>query len=284
VSFAGLTQGEIFGRLFLLFYAPQFVWLLLARFFALIPDNDVLAGDAVIAGLVLVFAVVFLDARTSNLPVLPWALVAVVPLIGWWLYARARGTALQRRSPAAGFDAGAVFNIFGSQSLTLVTALSPEECAARLRSRVVSLWAPLTWFARSADRPLQGRVSDRAFALKVRHVLTRPTLLDEARGRLTPEASGTAIDVRIGAGTFDRGFAILWVGFVLFWTILVFGATRSGQDGVPADLALVPLGMISFFVVIVGVVRWIGRDDRDVLLAILTRDLEAREDGSRRPA
>src|SRR5207244_4252240 len=104
---------------------------------------------------------------------------------------RVRGRALAAEPP---LDSPgrvlALLNIFSSRRYRLNTPLGLEECVARLRRRSASRWSPLTWFARSAERPLLGRVSQKGFALKVRHVLTRPTMLDEARGRFSADATG----------------------------------------------------------------------------------------------
>jgi hypothetical protein len=283
VSLARLTREEIFTRLFLLFYAPQFVWFALRFFFGVIPPEDVRTSwVAVLAGLVLVFATVFRDATVANLAAPRWAAISLIPFVGWWLYARARVPARVPSTFVTRSSLVSIFNIFASQRLRLVTSLPPADCATRLRSRVVSMWSPLSWFARSADRPLIGRVSDHSFALKVRHPMARPTMFDEARGSLAGDPRGTAIELRIGVSRFDRGFAVLWVGFVVLWTGIFFGTATSSPAGAsPQDTVLLPLGMIGFFVALVGLLRWIGRSDHAALVEILTRELEARDDASR---
>jgi len=287
VRFDGLTRGEIFGRLFGLFYGPSFVIFVLTRFARLFPAEP-WSSIAAALGFVLVFVTIGYDALTAKLPVVRWALIGSLPFLGWWLYARVRGPAVAAEPP---LDSPgrvlALVNIFSSRRYRLSTPLGLEECVARLRRRSASRWSPLTWFARSAERPLLGRVSQKGFALKVRHVLTRPTMLDEARGRFSADATGTAIDVRIGVSMFDRVFACSWIGLALLGSLIFLSVPESSWRPAPpprALLILLPFGATAFFLVVLALVRAIGRADRARLYDVIRTELEANEVGSLAPS
>jgi len=270
VDFEGRRSGEIFGRLFAFFYVPQFVVFALAYFLWLIPPAPWTTLASAL-GLVLVIAAVTLDARRAHLPP-TWIVIGAVPFVGWWLYGRRRsGTkASELAGGTSSKDWSTVLLPLRTDRFVLRTRVSPEECAARLRAKTMSIRSPASWFAPSSRVPLQGSATAQRFALKIRHVLTRPSMLDEARGTLRREGDVTTIEVGIGLNIWDR---VLALALLVFLSLLSAPFVMSGRPEVLAGVAF----LVAMFVFVTFLVRAIGRGDRTRLRRILVETLEALE-------
>jgi len=270
-SLAGLTRGEIFGRLFGLYFGPQFVVFALVYFLQVLPA-DPWSGWSVLVGSALVIAAAALDASRSGVSPL-WAIATIVPFLGWVAYAWRRATdrPVLPTSPQPTWSR--VFDLFTTHRYRLETKLSPEECAARLRPKTGSLWSVRSWFAPASRVPFQGSVSVGRFRLKIRHVMTRPTLLDEASGRISRQEDRTVIDLGVGVNTFDRAFVVLYAGFP---ALVMFALIAGGQ---PADVLFIPAFFIAMLLLVTILVRTIGRSDEARLYEIIRESLEARSTG-----
>jgi len=280
VNFDGLTADEIVARLFAWWFGPGFVTLFF-RFFVSTsgPALDA-SSNAAYAGVVLTGLVVLLDAQRAGVarPLL-WAVVtAFVPLIGWWMYGRARaphvaiGIADYRGRPSA---LARYINPFWQVRLELLTHLSPEECAARLNAVRLNWMSPRQWFSSQQERPVQGSVSRRGFSLRWRHAMTRPGLLTEASARFESRDGATMIPLRLGQSVGDRVWVALWLAIAAIVGVpLAIGNTSGSTTG----FALFWLtGWVSIFLLVYMLIRTISRDDDIRLRRLIMQLLEAEE-------
>src|SRR5712692_4584487 len=94
IDFDGLTSDEIFARLFLWWFGPQF-----AVFFFALPGRPTEFLTSIgYLGVLLTALVVWRDADGVGIerPWM-WALLAgLVPLLGWWAYGRRRASGSTR--------------------------------------------------------------------------------------------------------------------------------------------------------------------------------------------
>jgi hypothetical protein len=276
VDFDGLTAGEIDTRLFAWWFGPSFV-----VFFVPLPVSYLSASSAAtFIGMALTGLVVLRDARRASVA-RPWLWVVVtafVPLIGWWLYGRARAPEPAVDIPEYRGRPSALsryVNPFWQVRLVLRTHLSPEECAARLDALRLHLTSPRQWFGRQKERPLQGSVSARGFAVRWRHSMTRPGLLTEASSRFELRGDVTVIHLRLGQSVWDRLFVLLWLGIAA-----VVGVPLAVTDppGAPAGFHQLWLaGWLGFFLVLHVGIRTISRDDDLRLRRLIMQSLEAQE-------
>ena len=252
----------------------------LAYFVRVIPDEPWLTWASYL-GLLLVIAAVAYDATRARLPMW-WAVAGAIPLIGWWAYAVRRVPEPAVSAPQLTRSWFSVLDIFTARHVRLVTSLSPEQCATALRAKTQSWGSPRSWFARSSSVPFLGQVSPRRFSLKIRHVMTRPTMLDEARGTFSSDGTATRIDLRIGVSTFDRALAFALVGFLLLWSV-AWIAARHDDPLSSAGFPVLELGfMILILVLVTALVRAVGINDGARLYEIIATTLDAHAaDGER---
>src|SRR6266581_4459699 len=112
-----------------------------------------------------------------------------------------------------------MWNPFARETRVLTSSLSLEACRDRLRADAGSLWNPFAAWG----HPVRGRVTDRGFWI-VKTIHYRNSFQTEARGRWTPEGSGTRIEVSFGMSRWVAVFMILWVG--LFTIAFAIAAIR----------------------------------------------------------
>jgi len=266
VDFDRLATSEIVGRLFFWWFGPGFL-LLGVEFSGVLPKGVASATPATAIGVALTFVVVARDAYMGRLPKpFLWAVFsAFVPLIGWLFYGRARsGEGLREHArpvtiPGRGSAIQRYLNPFWSYRRRLVTALSAEACAERLRARTVRWFAIGDWFSLHDAKPFQDSVSRRGFSLRIRHTMTRPSMTTEASGRLESQVDGTIIYIRFGLSVLDRA---LWIGMMLFFLI--------------AGVSTGFLFLLLFMVALVAVIRAIARDDDLALYGRIASELQAR--------
>jgi hypothetical protein len=224
--------------------------------------------------------VVLRDAKRAAVA-RPWVWVIVtafVPLIGWVLYGRVRAPELAVDVPPYRGRPSALsrfVNPFWRVRLELRTHLSPEDCAARLDALRLHLTSPRQWFGRQQERPLQGRVSSRGFAVRWRHAMTRQGGLTEASSRFEAHGDATLIHLRLGQSVGDRFFVLLWLGI-------------AAAVGVPFAITNPPwapvgfqqfwlAGWLGIFLLVHVLIRTISRDDDLRLRRLIMRTLEAEE-------
>ena len=86
------------------------------------------------------------------------------------------------------------------------------------------------------------------------------------------QIGGTLVDVTLSSHGFVRGFMVLWLGFIAFWTVSV---TIAGFRQPAPDLlsVLFGLGMAGFGLVLSAIGRSVGRGDPAFLLSFLDEQL-----------
>ena len=293
VDFDGLTADEIFARLFAWWFGPGFLAafvLLIAAPFGSRADQpnavQLIGGQvgsaAAYAGIILTGLVVLRDGLRAGLrrPWL-WALVAaVVPLVGWWMYGRARAPDLANsiaEYPGRPSTLARYFNPFWQVKIELLTHLSAEECAARLNAVRVNWMSPGQWFSTKKERPLQGSISSRGFSVRWRHAMTRPGLLTQASARFGTRGGATLIPLRLGQSVGDRVWVFLWLAIVAFVGIPL--AIREPAGAPPGFGQFWLAGWVGIFLLVYVLIRTISRDDDLRLRRLIMQTLEAEEIG-----
>ena len=258
VDFNGLTPGDITSRLFLWFFGPAFVALFIRE----------LSSWLSIVGEACVGAIVWWDASRARRPrPLVDAAIALIPLVGWWWYGRARGIDILSRDHNATADevdrpTARMWNPRWSRRFDIVTQLSPEGSIEALRGATSDWWSPTGAFASEARRPVAGVVRADRFRVHRRRVLSRGIYYMEARGRIDPSDQGSRVSVTVGAWTNFNRLALLI--FIAIWTLVVLAAGNT------AGGVSVGVGFFILFLALDLIVIWIGRDD-DVYLETVLR-------------
>ena len=279
MDFDGLTADEILARLFLWWFGPSFLTIFL-RLIVPTPVSLDVSSAATTAGIVLTGLVVLRDAQRAGIAN-PWmwaVATAFVPLIGWWMYGRARAphvavdTGDYRGRPSA---LARYINPLWQVRLELLTHLSPDECAIRLNAVRLNWMSPRQWFSSQRERPVQGSVNSRGFSLRWRHAMTRPGLLTEASARFERRGGATLVRLRLGQSVGDRVWVLLWLAIAALVGIpLVASNAAGGADGF-AQFWLA--GWVSIFVVLYVLIRAISRDDDLRLRRLIMEALDAEE-------
>jgi hypothetical protein len=276
VEFDGLTASEIVARLFAWWFGPGLVALFTSTSDAYVYTSSA----ATVIGVALTGLVVLRDAKRAAVarPWM-WAIVAAfVPLIGWLLYGRVRAPEIAEDVPPYRGRPSALsryVNPFWQVRLELRTHLSPEDCAARLDALRLHLTSPRQWFGRQKERPLQGSVSSRGFAVRWRHAMTRAGLLTEASSRFEPRGDATMIHLRLGQSVGDRFFVLLWLGIA---AAVGVPFALTGSPGAPAGFQQFWLaGWLGIFLLVHVLIRTISRDDDLRLRRLIMQTLEAED-------
>ncbi len=119
---------------------------------------------------------------------------------------------------------------------TLLTVVEPRK-----------IWR---WYFTNPDKPYQGEIGDRAFQI-VRIINYRNSFLPLINGRITPEGTGSQIEISMSLHPVVFIFMLVWLGMVGNIGILFLIAALSEGTFEPA--ALVPLGMFLFVCLLVFV-------------------------------
>jgi len=175
-------------------------------------------------------------------------------------------------------------NPFWSERHLLRSPFGPEECAERLRGRVMPTWSWRRLLLGPGDARAWGSVSSRGFRIG-KSIRSHNGFQTIASGRFRPDpmgSAGTVLEVRLG---LPRGAILTW----LFWlgilglvaVLLSVGVlhTRADAGGAGRSLAggLVPWAVPVLFFAVLGWCRWFARDEGAFLLWMLTDVLRAQE-------
>lgn len=276
INFDGLTSDEVLARLFFWYFGPGF----LVFFFAPPVGSAEFLGGVPYFGVPLAAFVVWRDAERVRIE-RPWAwalLAGLVPLVGWWAYGRRRagsGVSTDHAYPGRASAFVRYLYPFWRTRLTLVTHLSPDDCAKRLNDRCVHWSSPSQWFSTQGNRPLQGKASRRGFSLKWRHSLTRRGGLPQASGRFEERAGATVVRLWLGMSVLDGMFVVVWLAVAIL--VGVPGAIAE-PAGAPAGFGLFWLsGWVGIGVLVFTMIRWISRADDIRLRRLILDELGAEE-------
>lgn len=162
-------------------------------------------------------------------------------------------------------------------SFTLVTALSPDEIAARLAPQVREpklirfSFGPLS---KKPATPYEGRVSREGFKIwpAIRY---RNSFLPIIVGRYEPHFSGMKVAVTQRLHLAVLAFLAIWIaGFASVWLVLS-GAGEFDGMRLPFDPALIPYLAAGFiWLITTGGFWWEARHTREKLSNILAAQLD----------
>jgi hypothetical protein len=161
--------------------------------------------------------------------------------------------------------------------IELLSPLSREVCAARLRDAVDSGWRIF------GGKPAIGRVDESSFRIRKRLGATfHNSFQTYLTGRLESDGSGTRVQCRFGMHPFVRGFMALWFAMLLAFTAagIMMGAHGSAR-GFPLVGIIGPAIMAVFGVGLVFFGRFFARNEQRFLLDFLAQTIEARPTATR---
>jgi len=136
------------------------------------------------------------------------------------------------------------------EKFTIHSSRNPDHVRETLLE-VVDPRQILPWDAKNSAKPYQGEIGDRAFQIS-RIISYRNSFLPLINGRITPEETGSKIEIFISLDPLVFIFMLVWLGMVGNMGILFLLATLGEGNFEPA--ALIPLGMFlfGFLLVFVG--------------------------------
>jgi hypothetical protein len=156
----------------------------------------------------------------------------------------------------------------------VVSKLDRAEVLRRLQAGVDSEWTF------GGAKGFVGRVGDDGFRLRAR-IGYRNSFQTFMFGTVQSEGRGTKIVARTGMHPFAAIFMTLWLSVVAIGVAIGVAGLIEARPEEPmlALFALVPVGMLAFGVALVGIGRWIARNERARLIAFLesTADGRARQ-------
>jgi hypothetical protein len=259
VDFRGLTPGDIAARLFLWFFGPAFVGVFFREFGSWLS----ILGEACVG------VVVWWDAsRARRSRPLVDAAIALIPLAGWWWYARARGIdilARDQKAAAVRVDrpTARLWNLRWSRRFEISTPLSPEASLQALRAVTLAWWSPIGAFASEAKRPAAGVVRADRFRVHRRRVMSRGIYYMEARGRIERSDQGSRVSVTVGPSVRTNFGLLAPLTFLVIWILLALAAGNTA-GGVSFGV-----GFLILLLAVNLLVIWVGRDDDIYLEAVL---------------
>jgi len=157
------------------------------------------------------------------------------------------------------------------ETVVIRSPLAPTEALTALSGQVDPLF---TFFGK---RPARGHVGAGGGWIR-RRISGRNSFQSVLRFHVEPEGAGSRIVCRIGAPWFSRGFMILWMGGIaLIGGGITFSTIMSGYY----VLAVIPLGMLLFGILLVVFGRWLARGEKAFLVDLVAGTVEGRVERSR---
>jgi hypothetical protein len=155
--------------------------------------------------------------------------------------------------------------------VALVSKLDRAEVLRRLQAGVDSEWT----FGGGKD--VVGRVAEDGFRLRMR-IGYRNSFQTFMFGTVQAEGRGTRIVARTGMHPFAAVFMTLWISVIGLGAAIGVAGLIEAQPGeaVQGLIILVPVGMFAFGIALVGIGRWIARNERARLTEFLERSLDAK--------
>jgi hypothetical protein len=168
-------------------------------------------------------------------------------------------------------------DVTAQNPLELVSPLARDDVVRRLQAAVDSEWT----FA--GRKEAVGHVTADALRLRAR-IFYRNSFQTFLFGKLVAEGRRTRLVVRTGMHPLAALFMALWLAAVGAFAFVGLSAAVEPADAAEAGLLfLVPLAMFGFGIALVGIGRWIARNERQRLIDFLARTVEARaSEGSRK--
>jgi hypothetical protein len=153
----------------------------------------------------------------------------------------------------------------------LVSKLDRAEVVRRLQGAVDSEWRF------GGGKGVVGKVDEHGFRLRLR-IGYRNSFQTHMFGAVQADGRGARIVARTGMHPFAAAFMTLWLSVIAIGVTIGVAGLIQAQPGepVPALLILVPIGLLAFGVALVGIGRWIARNERALLVEFLARTTEAK--------
>ncbi len=160
----------------------------------------------------------------------------------------------------------------GRHEIDLISPLPLDECRRRLSANIATRW--LT----PSDKPLIGTLSDTTLRVR-KKIAYRNSFQTFLFARLTAQGRHTALRCRFSMHPFVLIFMIVWFSGLLVGVgganlILSLANLKAGRPMLDPG-ALIPLLMMIFGIGLVVAGRTLARDERQFLIDLLCRLLEA---------
>lgn len=158
--------------------------------------------------------------------------------------------------------------------VALVSKLDRAEVLRRLQGAVDSEWTF------GGGKGVVGRVGDGGFRLRMR-IGYRNSFQTYMFGAMQAEGRGTRIVARTGMHPAAAVFMTLWISVVGLGAAIGVAGLIQAQPGeaVQGLIILVPVGLFAFGIALVGIGRWIARNERARLVEFLERTVDAKRAG-----
>lgn len=159
--------------------------------------------------------------------------------------------------------------------VAVTSKLDPAEVLRRLQAAVDSEWT----FGGGKD--VVGHVGDGGFRLRLR-IGYRNSFQTHMFGAVRAEGRGTRIVARTGMHPFAAVFMTVWISMVGLAAVMVVAGSIETR---PAEaeqglIVLVPVGMLALGIALVGIGRWVARNERARLIEFLERTVDAKRESS----
>jgi hypothetical protein len=155
--------------------------------------------------------------------------------------------------------------------VAVTSKLDRAEVLRRLTAAVDSEWTF------GGGKGVVGRVDEHGFRMRMR-IGYRNSFQTFMFGTTTAEGRGTRIVARTGMHPFAAVFMTVWLSVVALAATIGVSAAIGAEAGDPVQalLLLVPLGMFGFGIALVGIGRWIARNERARLIEFLERTVDGK--------
>jgi len=153
----------------------------------------------------------------------------------------------------------------------LVSKLDRAEVVRRLQGAVDSEWTF------GGGKGVVGKVDEHGFRLRLR-IGYRNSFQTFMFGAAQADGRGTRIVARTGMHPFAAVFMTLWLSVIALASAIGVAGLAQAEPGetAPWFVILVPVGMLAFGIALVGIGRWIARNERARLVEFLERTVEAK--------
>jgi hypothetical protein len=154
------------------------------------------------------------------------------------------------------------------KSVVLLSTFDAETCKARLNAELASPW---DFFSK---RAFIGRAGDRRVSVR-KNINYRNSWQTVFVGSLKPTSQGTRLIGRFRLNLFVIAFMAVWFGFVGLACFAFVGEAFSGD--IDAWIAVTPIGMVVFGLVLVKGGQYLARNERDEILRFFEGVVDARQ-------
>jgi hypothetical protein len=161
-------------------------------------------------------------------------------------------------------------DVTAQNPVELVSPFARDELVRRLQAAVDSEWTF------SGRKEAVGRVAADALRLRAR-IFYRNSFQTFLFAKLIADGRRTRVVARTGMHPLAAVFMTLWLAAVGAFAFVGLSAAMQPADAAETGpLFLAPLAMFGFGVALVGIGRWIARNERQRLIDFLARTVEAR--------